>query len=73
MIVGAGDGPCVVIAVGAREHRHEAEIIRYPVEETALRHRAGVHEETPDPRAAYAHLPPRRWSRYREGWLPDPE
>jgi uncharacterized cupin superfamily protein len=71
MIVGAGDGPCVVIAVGAREHRGDAEPIRYPVDETALRHRAGVQEESPDPRAAYAHLPPRRWSRYREGWLPD--
>jgi uncharacterized cupin superfamily protein len=73
MIVGAGDGPCVVIAVGAREHRHVAEPIRYPVDDAALRHRAGVQEETPDPRVAYAHLPPRRWSRYREGWLPDPE
>jgi uncharacterized cupin superfamily protein len=67
MIVGAGDGPCVVLAVGAREHR----AIRYPVDAAALRHRAGVEVETEDPRAAYAHLPPRRWSRYREGWLPD--
>jgi uncharacterized cupin superfamily protein len=71
MIVGAGAGPCVVIAVGAREHRDADEIIRYPVDEAALRHRAGVQEETPDPVAAYAHLPARRWSRYREGWLPD--
>jgi uncharacterized cupin superfamily protein len=70
MIVGAGDGPCVVIAVGAREHRGDPEMIRYPVHETALRHRASAREETTDPRAAYAHLPPRRWSRYREGWLP---
>jgi uncharacterized cupin superfamily protein len=70
MIVGAGDGPCVVIAVGAREHRGDPDMIRYPVDETALRHRASAPEETTDPRAAYAHLPPRRWSRYREGWLP---
>ena len=70
MIVGAGDGPCVVIAVGAREHEDEPDAIRYPVDETALRHRAGVREQTGDPRAAYAHLPPRRWSPYREGWLP---
>jgi hypothetical protein len=70
MIVGAGDSPCVVIAVGAREYRDEPEAIRYPVDETALRHRASASEETTDPRAAYAHLPPRRWSRYREGWLP---
>lgn len=73
MIVGAGDRPCVVIAVGARAHRDEPEPIRYPVDEAALRHRAGVREDTPDPRAAYAHLPARTWSRYREGWLPGPE
>jgi uncharacterized cupin superfamily protein len=71
MVVGAGDGPCVVIAVGAREHRNGPEPIRYAVDEAALRHRAGVRVQTNDPRAAYAHLPPRRWSRYREGWLPD--
>jgi len=69
IIVGAGDGPCVVIAVGAREHRGDPESIRYPVDETALHHRAGAREETSDPREAYAHLPPRTWSRYREGWL----
>ena len=67
MIVGAGDEPCVVIAVGAREHHGD---IHYPVDETALRHRAGVEAPTGDPKIAYAHLPPRRWSRYREGWLP---
>jgi uncharacterized cupin superfamily protein len=70
MIVGAGDGPCVVIAVGAREHQGDPESIRYPVDDAALRHRAGVREETCHPRVAYAHLPPRRWSPYREGWLP---
>ncbi len=70
IIVGAGDGPCVVIAVGAREHRDDPDAIHYPVDEAALRHRAGVREATGDPRAAYAHLPPRQWSPYREGWLP---
>jgi uncharacterized cupin superfamily protein len=71
MIVGAGDGPCVVIAVGAREHRGAAEPVRYPVDDAALRHRAGVEVQTSDPRVAYAHLPPRQWSCYREGWLPE--
>jgi uncharacterized cupin superfamily protein len=71
MIVGAGDGPCVVIAVGAREHRDAAEPIRYTVDETALRHRAGVQVQTSDPRVAYADLPARQWSGYREGWLPE--
>ena len=67
MIVGAGEGPCVVIAVGARE-RYGA--IQYIVSEGALRHRAGVEVPTGDPTVAYAHLPERRWSRYRGGWLP---
>jgi uncharacterized cupin superfamily protein len=70
MIGGAGDRPCVVIAVGARDHEDEPDAIRYPVDDTALRHRAGVRQETGDPRAAYAHLPPRQWSHYRAGWLP---
>ena len=68
MIVGAGDGPCVVIAVGAREHYGA---IRYIVSEAALRHRAGVEAPTGAPSVAYSHLPKRRWSRYREDWLPD--
>ena len=67
IIVGAGDGPSVVIAVGARA----AQTIRYPVDEAARRHGGGVETETEDPRAAYAHLPPRRWSSYQAGWLPD--
>jgi hypothetical protein len=61
----------VLIAVGAREHQSEPGAIHYPVNEAALRHAAGSPVETDDPKAAYAHLPPRRWSRYREGWLPD--
>jgi uncharacterized cupin superfamily protein len=67
MIVGAGDGPCVVIAVGAREHYGA---IRYLVSEAALGHRAGVEVPTGDPSVAYSHLPERRWSPYRDGWLP---
>jgi uncharacterized cupin superfamily protein len=70
MIVGAGDRPCVVLAVGTRAHHDEPDLIRYTVDAAALRHRAGVERETGDPGAAYAHLPERRWSPYREGWLP---
>lgn len=70
IIVGAGDGPCVVIGVGAREHQRGAGAIHYPINETARRHAAGSPVQTDDPTAAYAHLPPRAWSRYREGWLP---
>jgi quercetin dioxygenase-like cupin family protein len=49
--VGAGDGPCVMLMVGAR--RDDGTIF-YPREEVALFHAAGVEEETPSPREAYA-------------------
>jgi uncharacterized cupin superfamily protein len=71
MIVGAGSGPCVVLAIGAREHA-DANVNggAYTVDETALRHGAGVEEETSDPGLAYAGFPEPEPARYREGWLP---
>lgn len=80
-IVGAGEGPCVVFAVGSRE-RHtyrteEGELAgrddwgSYTVSEAALRHGAGVAEETTDAEVAYAHLPEPETTPYRDGWLPD--
>jgi uncharacterized cupin superfamily protein len=71
IIVGAGEAPCVVLAVGAREHRHEEDWGGYTVDETALRHGAGVERETSDVGEAYARFPKRKPTAYREGWLPD--
>ena len=71
-IVGAGTGPCVVLAVGAREHQDGDDWGGYPVDETALRHGAGVEHETTDPHEAYARYGPRKPTRYRDGLLPDP-
>jgi uncharacterized cupin superfamily protein len=51
IFVGAGDGPCLVVAVGARVPGRG---IRYPVNELALRYGAGVDKETTDPKEAYA-------------------
>ena len=51
VFVGAGDGPCLVVAVGARR---KGRALVYPVNETALKRGAGVEEETGDPRVAYA-------------------
>jgi len=51
VFVGAGDGPCVVLGVGARRTGRG---LRYPVNETALKHGAGVEEDTSDPNVAYA-------------------
>jgi uncharacterized cupin superfamily protein len=69
-IVGAGSAPCVVLAVGAREHQAGPGWGGYPVDETALRHGAGVTEETNEPERAYAPFPNREPTPYREGWLP---
>jgi uncharacterized cupin superfamily protein len=71
VIVGAGDGPCVVLAVGARVGSTGPDWGGYTVDETALRHGAGVEQETTDPMQAYAPVPGRESTRYREGWLPD--
>ena len=70
IIVGAGDGSCVVLAVGARMHQADAGWGGYPVDEVALRHGAGVEAETTDRERAYARFPDPEPTRYRDGWLP---
>lgn len=71
-IVGAGEGSCLVLAVGARtgvEERGEHGLV-YPADPVAQRHRAGVDVETTAPDEAYARYS-FRWRPYEEGWLPD--
>jgi uncharacterized cupin superfamily protein len=70
VIVGAGAGPCVVLAVGARDGSSGEGWGAYPVEPAALRHGAGVREETTDVAQAYADRGRRTPARYRPGWLP---
>ena len=72
VIVGAGDQPCVVLAVGAREHQSGPGWGGYTVDETALRHGASVEQETNEPEEAYARYAEQRRqpTRYREDWLP---
>jgi hypothetical protein len=52
--VGAGDGPCVVLALGSRVGENPT---HYPVDATAARHGASVARETTDPAEAYADAP----------------
>ena len=66
VIVGAGSGPCVVIAVGSREHDE----LGFPADEAARRYGASVESDTTDGDVAYANVPPREPAAYREGWLP---
>jgi uncharacterized cupin superfamily protein len=69
-IVGAGNGPCVVLAVGARVLSVDnPDWGGYPVDQTALRHGAGVEQETTKAEEAYAGLVRRRPTRYRSEWL----
>jgi len=70
IIVGAGDAPCAVLAVGAREHQAGADWGGYTVDEAGLRHGAGVEQETIEPEQAYASFPKREPTLYRDGWLP---
>jgi uncharacterized cupin superfamily protein len=63
VFVGAGDGPCGIVAVGRR--LGEDEELVYPVDEVALKHGAGVEEETPDPKTAYAPFAGQADSPYR--------
>jgi uncharacterized cupin superfamily protein len=71
VIVGAGNGPSVVLALGARDRSTGPDWGGYSVDETASRHGAGVEEETSDASLAYARFAQRTPSAYREGWLPD--
>ena len=72
VIVGAGEGPCVVLAVGARDRsKGGPDWGAYTVDEAAQRHGAGVERETTKPDEAYARFPRGELTSYREGWLPD--
>ncbi len=53
ILVGAGDGPCSVLMIGARPD----EPIRYPVSAVAAKHGASVATETSVPDEAYADWP----------------
>jgi uncharacterized cupin superfamily protein len=69
VVVGAGERPCVVLAVGARDRSTGPDWGGYPVDETALRHGAGAQQETTEAQEAYAPVPRREPTSYREGWL----
>ena len=65
VFVGAGDGPCAVLAVGTRLGSG----VVYPRSDLALRHHAGVEQETREPKEAYASIRPDVEVAYRDGWL----
>lgn len=72
VIVGAGDGPCAILAIGART---SAEVV-YPVSELARRHGAGAeieHRRGAEGKAGespYARYPSDDEAEFDESWLP---
>ena len=60
IFVGAGDGPCAILMVGARKMPWE---VVYPVSDVAAKHGASAEVETPDPDVAYTNHEPSRRAR----------
>jgi uncharacterized cupin superfamily protein len=69
VIVGAGSGPCLVIAVGSRERSNGPDAIGFPADDAAKRHGASVESDTMDGDVAYGNVPPREPNAYREEWM----
>jgi uncharacterized cupin superfamily protein len=67
VIVATGGGPCLVLAVGARQHDE----LGFPADEVAGRHGASVAADTLDGDVAYAGVEGREPTGYRDGWLPE--
>jgi uncharacterized cupin superfamily protein len=71
VIVGSGQSPAVVVAVGARGRGG----VVYPESKVAARFGASVEHETRNATEAYAEvyadLPRSHWVKYRKGWLPE--
>jgi len=70
VIVGAGDGPCVVLAMSSRENQVFGPYGEYTANEVVRRYRASPEEDTQDGDLAYANVPESEPTRYRDGWLP---
>src|SRR5262249_22392140 len=71
-LVGAGSGPCAILAIGAREHQHGADWGAYPYSEIAMKHNASAEETTTDPDVPYAPLPDRQPGEFSDDWLQGP-
>jgi uncharacterized cupin superfamily protein len=68
VLVATGDAPFVYIAVGGRSK--DPSRLVYKVDAAAVRHGAGVEEETRSPKDAYERFGKYETGPYREGTLP---
>ena len=67
VLIGAGDGPCVIVAVSTRDPESS---VRYIAAEVAKKHDAAPPHDTEYADEAYADTPPPRIRRYLDGDLP---
>lgn len=70
VIVGAGDGPCILLAMSSRENQAFGPYGEDTANEIARKHGASPEEPTQDAEQADANWPESQPSRYRAGWLP---
>jgi uncharacterized cupin superfamily protein len=66
VFVGAGDGPCAILMIGARREDKE---LHYPADELAAKYDASATEDTYDPREAYRDWPG-EFTPVRANWPP---
>jgi uncharacterized cupin superfamily protein len=71
VIVGAGDAPCAILAVGTREFMGRDDWGGYSADPLADRYGIGLEEDSDDAEDAYARFGETTFTRYREGWLPE--
>ncbi len=70
VIVGAGDGPCILLSMSSRQNQAFGPCGEYTANEIAHRYGASPGETKQDAEHADAPWPESKPSRYREGWLP---
>ena len=66
VFVGAGDGPCAILMLGARR---EDEVLHYPANRLAAKYGASASDDTNDPREAYRDWPG-EFTPVRADWPP---
>jgi uncharacterized cupin superfamily protein len=71
VIVGAGDGPCIVLAVSSRQNQSFGPYGEYVADEVARKHRASPPDTAQDVADADVPWPSSEPASYRDGWLPD--
>ena len=70
-IIGAGDGPCILLAMSSRENQAYGPYGKYIASEVARNHRASPKETAQDDAEWEAEIPSSEPASYGDGWLPD--